>query len=63
VFDNVAKTGTDVNGALKESIRLTSIYVSGLEQGINGINTVLSNLGEKQVVVQRVKSKWWFSKG
>ena len=63
VFDNVAKTGADVNGALKESVRLTSIYVSGLEQGINGINTALSNLGEKQIVVQRVKSKWWFGKG
>jgi flagellar motor component MotA len=60
---NMTAMRTEVQLALKESMRLTSQYIAGLDTGIRGLNTVLRELGEKQVVVQQVKKKGWFSRG
>jgi hypothetical protein len=60
--DNMGVMRTEVEGALSESMRLTSQYIAGLETGLNGLNTVLQQLGEKQVIVQQVKKKGWFSR-
>jgi hypothetical protein len=59
---NVTAMRTDVGGALKESMRLTSQYIGALETGIRGLNTTLKELGEKQIVIQQVKKKSWFSR-
>ena len=59
---NVTAMRTEVAGALRDSMKLTSQYIAGLETGIRGLNTVLKELGEKQVVVQQVKKKGWFSR-
>ena len=52
----------EVEQSMTESMRLTAQYLSGLEAGLGGLNTVLAQLGEKQVVVQQVKRKSWFSR-
>jgi hypothetical protein len=44
-------------------MKMTSQYISALETGIRGLNTVLKELGEKQIVVQQVKKKGWFNRG
>ena len=45
-----------------ESMRLTTQYIGALETGIRGLNTTLRELGEKQIVIQQVKKKSWFSR-
>jgi biopolymer transport protein ExbB/TolQ len=47
---------------LNESIKLTNDYLGSLSTGLTGLNGVLEKLGEKQVVVQQVKKKGWFSR-
>jgi biopolymer transport protein ExbB/TolQ len=60
---NMTTMRAEVEGALRDSMKLTSQYVGALETGIRGLNTVLKELGEKQIVVQQVKKKGWFSRG
>ncbi len=62
-ISNMTAMRTSVEGALKDSMKGTTQYISALETGIRGLNTVLGQLGEKQVVVQQVKKKGWFSRG
>ena len=59
---NMTAMRTEVEGALRDSMRLTSQYIAALETGVRGLNTVLKELGEKQVIVQQVKKKSWFSR-
>jgi biopolymer transport protein ExbB/TolQ len=59
---NMTAMRTEVEGALRDSMRLTSQYISALETGVRGLNTVLKELGEKQVVIQQVKKKGWFGR-
>jgi biopolymer transport protein ExbB/TolQ len=60
---NMTTMRGEVEGALRDSMKLTSQYIAALETGIRGLNTVLQQLGEKQIVVQQVKKKGWFSRG
>ncbi len=62
VESNITTMRTEVESALAESMKQTAQYLSGLELGLRGLNGVLENLGEKQVVVQQVKKKGWFSR-
>ena len=59
---NMTIMRTEVESNLSESMRLTAQYLGGLEAGLSGLNAVLKDLGEKQVVVQQVKKKGWFSR-
>ena len=54
---------TEVSGALTQAVKQTAQYVGGLDAGIRGLNSALEKLGEKQIVIQQVKKKGWFSRG
>jgi hypothetical protein len=60
---NMATMRHEVEQSLSQSMQLTAQYLSGLEAGLQGLNGVLTKLGEQQVVVQQVKKKGWFSRG
>jgi biopolymer transport protein ExbB/TolQ len=60
---NMTTMRGEVEGALRDSMKMTSQYISALETGIRGLNTVLKELGGQQIVVQQVKRKGWFSRG
>ena len=60
--NNMSNIRGEVQQALTESMRLSTQYLGGLDAGIMGLNGVLEKLGEKQVVIQQVKKKRWFSK-
>lgn len=63
-INNTTQMRTELTETLKDSLRQTSQYIGALETGIRGLNTVLKDLGEKQVVIhQTVKKKGWFSRG
>ncbi|MFZ4765735.1 MAG: MotA/TolQ/ExbB proton channel family protein [Roseimicrobium sp.] len=59
---NMTAMRTEVEGALRDSMKLTSQYIGALETGVRGLNTVLKELGEKQIVIQQVTKKGWFSR-
>lgn len=60
---NMTTMRAEVEASLRDSMKMTSQYLGALETGIRGLNTVLKELGEKQVIVQQVKKKGWFSRG
>lgn len=56
----------EMQGSMKDSLRQVAQYVGGLESGIRALNEVLSNLGEKQIVIHQEvtqKKKGWFNRG
>lgn len=59
---NMTTMRAEVENTLRDSMKLTSQYIGGLETGVRGLNTVLKGLGEKQIVIQQVKKKGWFSR-
>ncbi len=52
----------DLTAAVKDSVKTTTDYTRALASGIQGLNNVLTELGGKQIIVQQVKKKGWFSK-
>ncbi len=58
----MAAQGTALEKTLAGSMELTQRTISGLESGIRNLNGVLLELGAKQVVIQQVKKKSWFSR-
>ena len=54
------KLREDVTGAISESAAKTTDYVRTLASALQGLNGVLKELGEKQVIIQQVKKKGWF---
>ena len=59
---NMTTMRNEVENAITHSMRLATEYLGGLDAGVRGLNTVLGQLGEKQIVVQQVKKKRWFSR-
>jgi biopolymer transport protein ExbB/TolQ len=59
---NMTEMRTGLEGALRDSMKLTTQYLTTLESGIRNLNTLLGELGGKQVVIQQVKKKGWFSR-
>jgi len=47
-------------GSMRESAESMKAYCTALEQGIAGLNEVLGQLGEKQVVVHTQRRRGWF---
>ena len=60
--DNMSAMRGELENSLMQSMALTSQYISGLDAGVRGLNTVLTELGEKQILIQRVEKtkKGWF---
>jgi DNA anti-recombination protein RmuC len=58
----MVKMREDLTGPLSESAKSTSDYVKALTSAVEGLNKVLADLGEKQVVIQQVKKKGWFGR-
>jgi DNA anti-recombination protein RmuC len=54
------KLREELSGNLEESVTKTRDYVGSLASGLQGLNNVLRELGEKQVIIQQVKKKGWF---
>ncbi|MCB1211914.1 MAG: MotA/TolQ/ExbB proton channel family protein, partial [Verrucomicrobiales bacterium] len=52
----------DMTNAIKDSVKTTTDYTRALSSGIQSLNNVLAQLGEKQVIIHQVKKKGWFSK-
>jgi hypothetical protein len=59
---NMGTMRQEVEQTLTNSLVLANQYLAGVQQGLEGLNGVLQSLGEKQVVVQQVKKKGWFSR-
>ena len=51
-----------VETTVASSVQQSSQVIGGLESGIRSLNTVLEQLGTKQVLIQQVKKKGWFSR-
>ena len=60
--NNMTTMRNEVENGITHLMRQTAQYLEGLETGLRGLNTVLEQLGEKQVVVQQVKKKRWFGR-
>lgn len=60
--NNTTLMRTEVQDAVKDNMRQASQYLGALETGIRSLNTVLKDLGEKQILIQQVKKKGWFSR-
>ena len=52
----------DLTGAVTDSVRSTTEYTRALASGIQSLNNVLSELGQKQILIHQVKKKSWFSR-
>lgn len=47
--------------SVAESVEKTGEYMRAMASGIQSLNNVLAQLGEKQVIIHQVKKKGWFS--
>lgn len=59
---HLEKMNGDAN-EISEAAEVLSQSFNGVQQGLNGLNTVLAELGEKQVLIQQVEAprkKWGF---
>lgn len=59
---NMTKMRSEVEHGLHDAMKTTTQYLGALETGVRGLNKLLSDLGEKQVIIQQVKKKGWFSR-
>jgi hypothetical protein len=57
-LEKITETATK---SISENVKATGSYFNALREGIAGLNTVLEELGSKQVVIQQPKKKkGWF---
>jgi flagellin-like hook-associated protein FlgL len=61
--EKVGEATIGVEQSLKSTLESTNKTVVSLESSLRSLNTVLTDLGAKQVVIQQVKKKGWFSRG
>ena len=61
--EKVGDLSTSVEQSLKSTLEQTHKTVGSLDSSMRSLNTILSDLGNKQVIVQQVKKKGWFSRG
>lgn len=50
-----------MNHSMGESVQKSTEYLRSLASGLQSLNGVLKDLGEKQILIQQVKKKGWFS--
>lgn len=61
---NMTTMRAEVEGSIRDSMKMTSQYMAALETGIRSLNIALKELGQHQIVVQQApKKKGWFSRG
>jgi hypothetical protein len=48
--------------AVTDNVEKSSDYLRALSSGIQSLNGVLSQLGEKQIIIHQVKKKGWFGR-
>ncbi len=60
--DRVSAMSSAAEKSLTASLELTQKTFTSLETGVRALNTVLEQLGSKQVIIQQVKKKGWFSR-
>ena len=60
--EKIGAMSSGIESSLKTSLETTNKTLASLEAGIRSLNTVLEQLGQKQVIVQQVKKKGWFSR-
>lgn len=59
---NMTEMRTGIETLLRDATKTSAQYLGALETGIRGLNTVLAELGQKQIVIQQQKKKGWFSR-
>ncbi len=52
----------DLTNAVKDSVKTTTDYTRAMASGIQSLNTLLAELGGKQIIIHQVKKKGWFSR-
>ena len=52
-----------LTNSVTDSVKTTSEYMRAMSSGIQSLNNVLAQLGEKQIIIHQVKKKGWFSRG
>jgi biopolymer transport protein ExbB/TolQ len=52
----------DFTNAVTDSVRSSTDYTRALASGIQSLNNVLSELGQKQILIHQVKKKGWFNR-
>lgn len=57
---NMTVMRESVTGNMNDMLTRSSDYIRTLATGLQGLNNVLKELGEKQVLIQQVKRKGWF---
>jgi biopolymer transport protein ExbB/TolQ len=62
VAERMMGISAGVESSLKASLQQAQQSIASLDSGIRSLNTVLEQLGARQVVVQQVKKKGWFSR-
>ena len=68
-FDAIGKQTEQMQLKVVQSVKVTDTsleqYFSSLQQGLEKLNNVLTDLGQQQVVVQQVEppKKGWFRRG
>lgn len=60
---NMTTMRTEVEGSIRDSMKMTSQYMAALETGIRSLNIALKELGQNQIIIQQApKKKGWFSR-
>jgi hypothetical protein len=49
-------------GSMNQSAESLQNYCTALRQGLEGLNRVLADLGEKQITIQAAPRRGWFSR-
>ena len=57
---NMTVMRDQVVGNMNDTVTRTSEYIRTLASGLQGLNGLLKDLGDKQVLIQQVKRKGWF---
>jgi DNA-binding winged helix-turn-helix (wHTH) protein len=52
----------DFTAAVTDAVKQSTDYNRALASGIQSLNDVLKDLGSKQILIQQVKKKGWFSR-
>ena len=60
--NNMAAQRTQMEKMIGQPLQQTSEYIGCLENGLRSLNKVLQELGEKTIVIQKAKRKWWFGR-
>ena len=61
--EKIGSMSKTVETSVASSVQQAGQVIGGLESGIRSLSTVLEQLGAKQVIVQQVTKKGWFSRG